>query len=477
MTFLRLVAALGVLALPAAGQDGTRTAIPDAAAVKDAEKQLRSLFKDDYARKSPADVQALGRKLLAQAADPTLELPVRYVMLRDARDFAAQTLDIDGAFKAIDALGVTFSVDRIGGKSAILAKAAPAAKTSDLALSVAVGYAQLMEECALVGQYDAGLALSSRAEALGRLSGDPQLVPRIQSAGRDLAYGQKESAAVKTARKTLEEKPDDPAACAALGRFLAVVQGQWEVGLQLLVKGNDAAMKTAAQAELANPAEPAAQASLGDAWWAAAEKERAAEAKRRIQIHAAVWYEKALPGVTGLVRVSIENKLKATGMVIFPPGAERKKSELVGGTGGGPAEDLGKAPSLLIGLRVTIVGNPSITKSAQAVLLTNGVRADGTVYGDPVPPVKEVVAKPGYAVGGLISSGTDGTARMRGFKLIFMRIAGTSLDPRDAYESPWIGDKGAGAEVKLAGDGSYVVGIHVRSATDLDAFGLVHLAR
>src|SRR5687768_5857084 len=96
---MRTVALCVLLAAP---QD--RQPIPDATAIKSAEKQVLELFKDDYARKAPSDVQALGRKLLTQAGDGTIEAPARYVMLRDAKDFAEKTGDVETAVKAIDDL-------------------------------------------------------------------------------------------------------------------------------------------------------------------------------------------------------------------------------------------------------------------------------------------------------------------------------------------------------------------------------------
>src|SRR5579862_2251426 len=78
--------------------------------------------------------------------------------------------------------------------------------------------------------------------------------------------------------------------------------------------------------------------------------------------------------------------------------------------------------------------------------------------------------------GGIISGGAEGTARGKAFKVVFMRIAGTGLDTADTYQSPWLGEKGGG-EVKLGGDGSYVVGIQGRSAADVDAFGLIQFGR
>ena len=453
-----------------------RAPLPDAAAVKDAEKQVRGIFKDDYARKAPADVNAFARRLLAQAGEAGIEVPVRYVMLRDARDFGTQTGDIDTAFKAIDGLATTFEVDRLPAKTAILTKSSAAAKSADTALPVALGYAQVMEECIAAGLFDAGAGLSARGDAMAKLSADPLLQARIQSAARELAYLQKEAGAVKNARKVLEEKPTDPAANAAVGRFVCVSQGLWEKGLQMVVLGNEAPFKAAAEIELAGPADAKAQAALGDTWWALVEKERAPEAKKRIQAHAAAWYEKSLSGLTGLAVAGVEAKLRLTGCVVFHPAHQKKKTELVGGSGGAPFDDVAANPAPVIGFKASFAGTPSTMKSIQAIYLVNGARVDGKIYGEITPPMKEAIAKPGYAVAGVISGGSEGAARGKAFKVVFMRIAGTGLDTADTYQSPWLGEKG-NSEMKLGGDGAYVIGITGRGASDIDAFGLIQFGR
>lgn len=469
------IGAGAILLLLGALQD--RAPIPEAASVKEAEKLVLATFKDEYAKKTPADRNALARRLLAQAGETGVEAPVKYVLLRDARDFAAQTGDLDTAFKSIDALAAAFEVDRIAAKTAVLGKALAAARSAETALPVALGHAQVMDECMAAGLYDAGVALSAKADAVAKLSGDALLQARLASLARELAYLQKEAAAVKGARKVLEEKPADPAANAAVGRFTCIAQGQWEKGLLMVVLGNEAAFKAAAETELAGPSDAKAQAALGDVWWAFAEKERAPEAKRRVQAHAVTWYARSLGELSGLAQAGVEAKLRQTGLVVFHPAHQQKKTELVGGTGGGPTDEVAPGPGPVIGFRTTFLGAPSILKSVQAIYLVNGARVEGKTYGDPLPPIKEVVAKPGYAVGGIVSGGAEGAARGKAFKVVFMRIAGTGLDPADRYESPWQGEKGAGGEIRLGGDGAYVVGIQVRSASDVDAFGLIQLAR
>ncbi len=54
-----------------------------------------------------------------------------------------------------------------------------------------------------------------------------------------------------------------------------------------------------------------------------------------------------------------------------------------------------------------------------------------------------------------------------------MRIRDGRLDPKDFYETEWIGGKGGGGEQTIGDNGKWVIGIHGRQGLDLDAIGLV----
>jgi hypothetical protein len=102
----------GILTLlPASFQEPSRReAAPPPAAVKEAEKTVRDLFKDDYAKKSAADRLALARTLL-ESAEKTADPPaVRWVLFVEAREVALLAGDADLAFGAVDAQARVFVV-------------------------------------------------------------------------------------------------------------------------------------------------------------------------------------------------------------------------------------------------------------------------------------------------------------------------------------------------------------------------------
>jgi hypothetical protein len=108
--------------------------------------------------------------------------------------------------------------------------------------------------------------------------------------------------------------------------------------------------------------------------------------------------------------------------------------------------------------------------SLEAIYLTSRGR-EAQLYADrnTSRPV-EVLAKPGYAVGGLTADGED---RLNGFRVHFMKIEGPVLDPADSYESAWIGGEHPEFRKELGGTGQPVVGLAVGSGADIDALGLV----
>jgi hypothetical protein len=61
------------------------------------------------------------------------------------------------------------------------------------------------------------------------------------------------------------------------------------------------------------------------------------------------------------------------------------------------------------------------------------------------------------------------------FKVIFMRIAGSPLDPNDRHQSAWLGGEGGGEETLLGGDGRPVIAIHGARGWVVDCLGLVQL--
>jgi hypothetical protein len=134
--------------------------------------------------------------------------------------------------------------------------------------------------------------------------------------------------------------------------------------------------------------------------------------------------------------------------------------------------DLGPAGSVLVGFRATYIerfGGPKV-RSLQPIYRSGKNYYQGRIYGTVVGPVKTVVARPGYAIGGLV---THTGLTLDGFGIVFMKVDGDRLDIDDTYKSSWIGDRNGGNPDEVATKRSIIVGIQGRAGTEVNGLSLI----
>src|SRR4051794_40179404 len=113
-------ALLGFILLLSRFQD--KAPEPDVAAQKDTLKQIKDLFKDEYAKKNSADQSSLAQKLLQKGIETNDNLPSKFVFLKEARDVAAGAGDPETALRAATELGKAFTVDASALKLGVITK-------------------------------------------------------------------------------------------------------------------------------------------------------------------------------------------------------------------------------------------------------------------------------------------------------------------------------------------------------------------
>lgn len=310
MTMLPLLAAL-VLAISQA-----KKPVPDPDALKEADKLVKEVFKDELAKKAPADRIELARKFLSQALQTDDDPASRFVLLREARDGARDAGDWETALKALDEMGRRFEVDACSPKLAIYQAMAKAAKTPEDFNGIARRMIALVDESILADQLDTGAKAATEASATARKAKDIPLAAKADAKSRDV--GDRRAARDKLARamETLAKSPGDPEANVIVGRQEGFLKGDWAKALPRLAKASDPALKAAAERDLANPATPEARIAAGDGWWDLAEKETG-PARANLRKRAAYWYQQA-PGGTGLVRVKLDKRLGEVHADQFP---------------------------------------------------------------------------------------------------------------------------------------------------------------
>jgi hypothetical protein len=140
-----------------------------------------------------------------------------------------------------------------------------------------------------------------------------------------------------------------------------------------------------------------------------------------------------------------------------------RDTEIAGGKGGAPFRLGSKAKEPVIGLAWS-----SGSWAGQKLI----GRLEPMFTRD-VPPglQSSVVAREGYAVGGISVEGDD---FVRAIQVVFVKTtADGKLDPSDSYVSEWIGHPAGKSITAIDSRGAKVIGIQGRKAAILDAVGLI----
>jgi hypothetical protein len=300
---------------------------PTAEGQKRAEEQIRDLFKDEYARRSPADQATLAAKLLQTGIAESGDATARYVLFRESRDAAVLAGAVEDAFRAVDAMAERFDIDGPAVRLTAAEGLAKSARGASAGRALAEEALGLADALAARDDHDRALKALAAAAAGARASGEADLVARVRAEDQSARALQAEFRKAEPALRKLTESPDDPDARLAVGRYVCFAKGDWEAGLRHLAKGGDAALRDLATRELAPPADAAAFLALADGWQKIVAT-LTGSARERASGRALEHYRAALPGLAAAeaerVRKRIAELEKAAGgpgAAAVPPGA------------------------------------------------------------------------------------------------------------------------------------------------------------
>ncbi|HLY74005.1 MAG TPA: hypothetical protein VKU80_07785, partial [Planctomycetota bacterium] len=306
-----------------------RAPVPEAAKQKEAEKLIKDLFKDQYAKKAPVDRKALGRLLLTQAAKSRDDLPALWVLYREAQDIAVQGGDVKAAVEALEATAQVFDIDALPLKAGLLTAASKTAKAPEEFAALVEALQLLIDELIRADQYDAADKAAASALQFSRKANDAALAARAASRTKEIAEAKTLFQGMKSSLETQAKTPDDPGANLEIGQFLCFVKGSWDLGLRFIVKGSDPALKTLAQKELAIASQPGDRIAVADGWYDLGGKEKSVLRKSQVLAHAKAIYQDALTEATSLARAKIEKRLELLQNIGPTPTNERASVDLL----------------------------------------------------------------------------------------------------------------------------------------------------
>lgn len=302
---LALVAITGALSLAREAQGAGKSPVPDEAAQKEARKRVYETYGKDICDAKTSEAQAdLAKKLLQAGKNQKSDPAVRYALL----GLAADGVEVDTTLAAVGELAASFDVDVLKWKANSLARLEKVRGPDESALADQA--ARLIDEALAADRYDVARQAAELAVALAKKNGDRAVIQAATARQQEVAALEAGYEPVRKALAALTANPNNTAAYLTLGRFYCLVKGDWDKGLPMLASSSDKTLKALAQKEAGNPAAADDQVDLADGWWDLAQKEQGS-ARQRMTLHAADWYKKALPEVSGLMKAKVAKRLAA----------------------------------------------------------------------------------------------------------------------------------------------------------------------
>ncbi len=310
-------AAPSVAGLPTAA---TRQPAPDANNQRTALATIKDVFKDDYSgAKSPEQKALLAKKLVDQAKQTVNDPAARYVLLEEARTLAIDGVKADVLRDALLLLTREYDVEEaatfVDAWTELLKRPKVDPTTIKLLFDESSG---LFDEAVTNARFDDAKRYGDFALSTSRrLQNAAAITKSTTERNTALVARQKEWEAIEAAAEKLATTPDDADANLTIGRYRALVAGDWSGAIPMLAKGNDETLKALAAKSAAAPSDSAAQVAAGDAWWDAAQS---AKAQQRTELLAGAhyWYSLANPALSGLAKARIEKRItEAT--IALPP--------------------------------------------------------------------------------------------------------------------------------------------------------------
>lgn len=290
--------------------------VPDAAAQRKAEAEIRSLFSKEFAAADNAKRKlALAATLQKQAGGTTNDPAARFVLFRLAGELAAEAGDLSKGFAAIDWLAGSYDVNPLTMKADLAAAAAPGYRAgindTNSIVNLWIQTDTLMVLADLAARKDdfpTAVRAAKLAVSTARVTKDAQFLRETAARLRELDYLKSRFRPVEAALGVLAENPDDKESNLTAGKWRCFTTGDWHRGLPLLAKGSDAELAELARRDLARPTAVKDRVAIADAWYDAAAKE-SSPAKTGFQSRAVYWYEQVLPTLSGLEKTKVQKRL------------------------------------------------------------------------------------------------------------------------------------------------------------------------
>ena len=307
-----------VLLLPSFSfaQDAKKSPIPSQEAQAKIESLLQELFKDDFAKaqKDPIDRARLAQTLLVEGGKTNDNVAGRYVLFLKAHALAAQAGDVNTALQATDELARDFLIPPstiFQMKIKMLQHASQVKDAPTNAYQSVIDRAMVILEDTLDSDdYPSSLELIAAAEHAAMKLRSLNLVVSVRKKQEEIVRSAKEFERWKAFADRLAKDRKDAEASLEMGKYHALVKGNWERGLPMLTRGSKGTLQTLALSDSAAPDTQADRRAVALGWFLfATSKSTDPTMKTQALLRAYQWYQENLGDANDEQRNLIEAKL------------------------------------------------------------------------------------------------------------------------------------------------------------------------
>ncbi|MEY4180449.1 MAG: hypothetical protein RLY70_4023 [Planctomycetota bacterium] len=317
---------------PGGGDSGVdiRREPPSEEQLEQASTIVRDLYSQEFKNaKLDKDKRDFAKKLIEDVERIEADSAGRFVLLRAARDIAAKAGDVTVAIDACDRLGREYRVDILSMKLKALEQAVVNLAAETELAPLYDNSLQLGDEALQLDDFKAAQSLYKIAMNAARRGRSAEREYQMNLRENDLRETRIAYQRITDHVHTLVRAPEDPAANAAVGRYYLLIKRDWDRGLPMVARGDNAELRKLAAADLAQPTEAEALVAVGDHWWDFAEKLSVDTERASARIRARHWYEAAQPSLgASLQKIRVEKRVaeikreqdKADGKLPATPG-------------------------------------------------------------------------------------------------------------------------------------------------------------
>ena len=256
------------LAFTGAAVAQQKAPVPDADAQAEPRQLVRDIYGDKYRRsETPGAKTALAREMLEAAARDKDGSASQFVLLKTAREVAAEAGDAATVLEAVDRTARTYDVNDLKMKAEALQVAARNARLPGQRKAIAKEAYALVSAASDRDDYETAGELAELAVAEARKAREHALAGKIAASMKEVQERQRAFAEYEQALAVLEKDPAEPAANLAAGRYLCLVKQDWDRGIAMLALGSDPQLKALAAGDLKPAASADEQVARGDGWW------------------------------------------------------------------------------------------------------------------------------------------------------------------------------------------------------------------